>query len=118
MPSGNVELPKRLKREKEENIRFLLHTCKAHNLISIKHCKRKMDDEKRILMANALRLISASDEDLFFSSTIANDSPTINDGVPLKNPLIVAGDDDNDNEDDSDGANDSSEKFRCSAKVI
>lgn len=41
-----------------------------------------MDDENKIRLKNALRLISASDEDLFFSANIVD----ADDGIEVKDP--------------------------------
>lgn len=46
-----------------------------------------MDDENRIRLKNALRLISASNEDLFFNSNFDIDDSSAGDGIEIKDPF-------------------------------
>lgn len=46
-----------------------------------------MDDENKIRLKNALRLISASNEDLFFNSDTLVDDSSTGDGAEVKDPF-------------------------------
>lgn len=45
-----------------------------------------MEDENKLRLRNALRIISASEEDLFFASNIVEDS-SAGDGTEVKDPF-------------------------------
>lgn len=47
----------------------------------------KMDDENRIRLKTALRLISASNEDIFFNSDTLVDDSSTGDGAEVKDPF-------------------------------
>lgn len=71
-----------------------------------------MEDENKIRLKNALRLVSASNEDLFFDSNSVYDDSSADNCVQVKDPF------DDDTINDSDGENETPDPIQMHGKVI